>query len=139
MLPNDPKKGKTWGEIKKKSYTINPQAAKFNAVRCLVNVDKFSLMTDNSATAVTCQLRVSSVTVCVHRNSLQCCQMTQRRGKRGKIVYNETASDAQRRTMPRQQRAFESDLATCTGCGLLSNSVANAQFFHAFNYVYKGT
>ena len=61
--------------------------------------------------------------------------------KKGKTWKNrnETASDAQRRTMPRQQRAFESDLATCTGCGLLSNSVANAQFFHAFNYVYKGT
>ena len=60
------------GELKKlKSYTMNPQAAKLNAVRCLVNVDKFSLMTVNSVTAVTCQLRVSSNTVCVHRNSLQ--------------------------------------------------------------------
>ena len=55
----------------------------------------------------------SSITVCVHRNSLQCCKMTQRRVKREKTkalesyTMNPEQRKGRRRTVPRQQNTLE--------------------------------
>ena len=51
------------------------------------------------------------------------------------IVYNESAQAAKLlNTRQQSAAALEGYLATCcTGCGLLSNSLANAYFVLAFN------
>ena len=72
--------------------------------------------------AVLLLLRVSSITVCVHRNSLQRCKMTQRRGKRENQSYTMKPQAMQPRSSTRCL-VNKAPLAGCFVCSMAARAL----------------